>query len=316
MTGALEHPRAFLHRHPIVGRFLGKVLKDNLPMLASVVAWSVLSSLVPIVAGLLAITGLVLRHDPSAQSAVVDRLSQGLQGVLSPSDLQDVVRLAVERTGILGILGFFGALWGGANVGGAISTIFQPIFQVRGRDLWQEKLLDVAMIFVFTLLMVIIIIGSTAGALVGSLFRGTAVSGAAVFAIGTAVSLLAALLLFLLIYAVFPNVESRYKVGHIWWGALVAAILFQLLSYVWPLYAHFFRFRRYGAVLAPIVVLGAWIYFFAFILALGAEIVSIGVLDAARRQGESPGPPPDGTVPQRMDVAAGGSVARTVPRDP
>ena len=298
----IETFRALLRRHPIIGRFVGKVLKDNLPMLASVVAWSALSSLVPIVAGLLAISGLVLRNNPEAQRVVVAHLSQALQGVLSPSDLQSVVRLAVERTGILGILGFFGALWGGSNIGGAISTVFQPIFQVRGRDLWQEKLLDVAMIFVFTVLMVVIIAGSTMSALINRLFTGTPLSGVAAFILGTAISLLAAFLLFFVIYGVFPNVESRYKVGNIWQGALISAVLFQLLSYIWPLYAHFFRFHRYGAVLAPIVVLGAWIYFFAFILVLGAEVVSLGVLGAARARGEPAGPLPDGTVPQRMDV--------------
>jgi uncharacterized BrkB/YihY/UPF0761 family membrane protein len=104
------------------------------------------------------------------------------------------------------------------------------------------------------------------------------------------------------IYAVFPNIQPRFKIGHVWRGALIAALLFQGLSSIWPLYAHFFRPSRYGAVLAPIVVLGVWIYFFSLILVLGAEVIAFSALEEARRAGSEIGPTPDGTVPQRVDV--------------
>src|SRR5947209_2782137 len=95
-------------------RALDKVLKDNITMLASVVAWGVLSSVIPIVVGLLAISGLVL-HGPVKQRVVVVSLSQALQHVLTTSDLRALVHLVVDHTGLLGILGAVGILWGASN---------------------------------------------------------------------------------------------------------------------------------------------------------------------------------------------------------
>lgn len=280
---------------------IDKVLKDNITMLASVVSWGVLSSVIPIVVGLIAISGLVLQ-DPVRQKLVIKSLSQALQNVLTPDDLRTLVRLAVQHTGLLGILGVVGILWGASNIGGAISTVFQPIFQVRGRPIVQEKLIDIGMIFIFTILMLLIVTATTVGTLLTRLAANAPLNAESSFVIGTIVSLLAAFLLYFVIYSVFPNIEPRFKVGHVWRGALTAAVLFQILSYIWPLYAHFFHPQRFGAVLAPIVILGVWIYFFALILVLGAEVVAIGALREARAAGQAVGPAPDGTVPQRMDA--------------
>lgn len=282
--------------------FLDKVLKDNITMLASVVAWGVLSSIIPLLAGLIAISGLVL-HDPARQAVILKALSQALQHVLSPADLGGLVQLVVNHTGLLWVLGVVGTMWGGSNIGGAIATVFQPIFQVRGRPLVQEKLLDVAMIFVFTLLMLVIVIATTAAALLDRIVSRAPLTGVSSFLVGSLVSLLAGFLLFFVIYAVFPNVEPRFRVGHVWQGAALAAFLFQILSYIWPLYVVVFHPQRYGAILAPIVILGVWIYFFSLILVLGAEVVAFGALAQARALGQPIGPRPDGTVPQRMDPA-------------
>lgn len=288
--------------HPVARAFLNKILKDNVTMLASVVAWGVLSSIIQILVGLIAISSLVLT-DPVRQRIIIDHLSQVLQHVLTANELRNLVHLVVHHSGLLLVLGALGVMWGASNVGGAISTVFQPIFQVRGRPLYGEKLLDIGMIFVFTILMLVIIIGTTASDILSHLLANQPISGATTFIIGTIASLFASFLLFFVIYAVFPNIEHRFRVGHVWRGAVVGAVLFQILSYVWPLYGHFFHPQRYGAILAPIVVLGVWIYFFALVLVLGAEVVAFGALREAKAAGQPIGPVPDGTVPQRMDAS-------------
>ena len=112
--------------HPTVKSFFSKIMKDNVGFLAAAVAWSALTSIVPILVGLLAISGLVLRS-PNQQSQVVSHLSQALQGVLSKSEIQHLVNVSIQHAGLLGLIGLLGVLWGGANLGGAISTVFQPI---------------------------------------------------------------------------------------------------------------------------------------------------------------------------------------------
>jgi membrane protein len=286
----------FFHKHPSLNLFIHKVMQDNITFLASAVAWTLLTSVVPIVVGLVAISSLFLR-DPASQRAIVDHLSNALQGTLQPQDIKQLVTTSIQHSGILALIGIVGILWGGSNVGGAFSTVFQPIFEVNGRDFLKEKLLDVGMIFVFVALMIVIVVSTTAGALLTHLFPSTPIPGGTAFLIGTAVSLAAAFLLFAILYLVFPNSQPRFRLEHVWQGALIAAILFQILSFMWPLYTQISHFSRYGAVIAPMIVLAAWIYFFALILMVGAEIVAFKAIQEANRRGQSVGPQPHNFVP-------------------
>jgi membrane protein len=280
-----------------VKAFIEKLRKDNIGFLGSALAWSVLISLIPIVVGLIAIASLFLQS-PSAQSTMTTHLSAALQGAFTKAEIHDMVRTTVQHTGLLSIIGLLGVLWGGSKLGGAISTVFQPIFHVKGRSFLVEKLIDIGMIIVFTTLMVVIIGATAAGALLNRLISSFQVPGIVEFLVGTIIALAAAFLLFAVIYVAFPNAEPRFRLGTIWPGAAIAAVLFELLTYIWPLYAHFSHFSRYGAVIFPLLVLTAWIYFFCMILLVGAEFVAIRALRDARAEGRRIGPSPDGTVPQ------------------
>lgn len=271
-------------------------MHDNITFLASAVAWTLLTSVVPIVVGLIAISNLFLR-DPASQRAVIDHLSNALQGTLTPRELKDLVMASIQHSGVLLITGIAGILYGGSNVGGTFSTVFQPIFEVNGRDFLKEKALDVSMIFVFVVLMVIIVVATTAGAVVSRFFPTAPIPGGTAFLIGIPISLAAAFLLFSVLYLVFPNPKPRFKLAHVWRGALVAAILFQILSFIWPLYTHLSHFSRYGAVIAPMIVLATWIYFFSLILMVGAEIVAFKAIQEANRAGQAVGPTPQNFVP-------------------
>jgi membrane protein len=281
-----------------------KVMKDSLGTLAAIVSWSVLTSIVPITVGLIAISGFFLKNNASAQQSVISHLSQALQGVLTPKDLTNLVHATIQHSGLLGIVGLLGVLWGGSSVGGAISTVFQAVFEVKGRSFIVEKLIDIAMIFVFTILMVVIIAGTTAGSIIKKLFTGFALPGVATFAIGTAISLIAAFLLFATIYAVFPNVETRFKLANVWKGAVVAAVLFEILSFIFPLYVRYAHFQKDGAILGALVLLMAWVYFFSITMLVGAEVVAISALNEANKQDEAVGPRPDDVVPQQEVLRA------------
>jgi membrane protein len=275
-----------------------KFSKDNLGTLAAIVAWNTLTSLVPIVIGLIAISGFILRGNPSLQHSVVTHLSSALRGVLTPADLNRMVKTTITHSGLLGILGFLGILWGGSNIGGAISTVFQAIFETGGRNFIKEKLLDIGMIIVMTILMIVIVVGTTAASVIHSIAANFPLSGVTTFVIVVLISTLAGFILFATIYMVFPNAKPRLKFSNVWRGALAAAVLFELLSFVWPLYARFAHFNRFGAVLFPILVLTAWIYFFSLILVIGAEFVAIPALEEANKESVPVGPKPQGIVPE------------------
>ncbi|MGH2448889.1 MAG: YihY/virulence factor BrkB family protein [Chloroflexota bacterium] len=290
--------KRFINRHPLLHGLLTKLAKDNVGMLAGFVSWSLLTSLVPIVVGLVAISTFFLRN-PGAQHAVVHNLRAATGGAISAAVIRNLVRGSTHHSGLLGVIGLIGIFWGGSNVGGSLSTAFQPIFEVSGRNLIKEKLIDVAMIFVFTALMLVILGATTAGAFIDQVVHHVPVpAGFGQFLVGTIISLFSAFLLFSLIYLVFPNANPRFKLIQVWRGALFSAVAFQILSYIWPIYANVAHFHRYGAVFFPLVVLGAWIYFFAMITMIGAELVAVPALLEANRKHTPIGPAPQNIVPQ------------------
>jgi membrane protein len=289
----------FFQRHRLLKSFIDKLMKDNIGLLASVISWSFLTSAVAIVIGLVALTSLFLQS-PGAQSSVIDHLSAALQGTFTRQEIQDAVKATVQNNGLLGIIGFAGIIWGGSNVGGAISTVFQPIFRVGGRSFLREKVIDVSMILLLTALLIIVVFSTTAIAFLDRLISSHVppMNG---FLLGTLVSLLAAFLLFASVYLVFPNVDRKFTARHIWSGAVTSAVLFQALTYIFPLYTSVAHLQRYGAVLGAVLLLTAWIYFFSLILLFGAEIVAFNSLLRVRPEGQPIGPIPDGTVPQHAE---------------
>lgn len=294
--GPLGFYNSFMDKHPNVKAFLEKIGKDNIGMLAAFVSWTLLTSIVPIMVGLVAISGLFLRS-PSAQANIVSHLHAASQGTFKPSEIMSLVRLSTQHTGILGLIGFVGVLWGGSSLGGALSTAFQAIFETTGRNFIKEKLIDIGMIFVFTALMLIIIAGSAAGAIISSLVKGVPVPGL-VEIIGLAISLISAFILFMAIYLVFPNINPPFKFGNVWKGALLSAILFTILSLIWPIYAHYQNFGKYGQLLSSILLLTAWIYFFSMITMVGAEVAAFAAIEQAHDEGKEVGPAPQESVPQ------------------
>jgi membrane protein len=302
--------QAIKDRHPFLGALITKLQQDNIGMLTGFVSWSILTSLVPIVVGIVALSGLVLQN-PSREQAVVKQLSHALKGVLSPSDIANLVAAATSHTGLLALVGLAGVIWASASVGGSIATSFLPIFEVGRRPYLKQQAINLVMIFLLTAAMILVVAGSLASAFLNDLLGAAAVPAVVQFAIGTAISMGAAFVLFGSIYFVYPNIDLQFKLGHVWRGALLSAGLFQAVSYIWPLYAHFSNFSKYSAFLVSLLILSAWIYFFAMIMMIGAEIGAVGAIREAQRQGKSVGPMPLQAVPQHVVLRRGDPDGKT-----
>jgi len=106
---------------------------------------------------------------------------------------------------------------------------------------------------------------------------------------------------------VYPNTHKRVQVKVVWRGALFAAVLFQILTYIWPFYEK--HFQQYGGFLFPFLVLVVWIYFFSLILVIGAEVVAINVIRNAKERGAEVGPAPSGNVPEHRSLTHRGQRA-------
>jgi membrane protein len=288
--------KRILDGHPILRLFFQNIAKDNIGMLAGFVSWSILTAIIPLTVGVVAISSLFLQSH-SAQADVVRQLSELFQGAVSTQDIDTAVKSLTRHSGLLGIVGVVGVLWGASNIGGSFATAFRVIFATRSRPFVREKLLDIGMLFVFAGLMAVILFGTTATAFLDKLASTLPLPAAAQVIVVTSISIASAFLLFSAIYTVFPNIEAGYKLRNVWLGALLAAVLFELVTTVWPLYVRLSHASRFGAALFSLIVLTAWIYAFSFILILGAEVIAVASMRemvkmrerSAAREHESPG---------------------------
>jgi membrane protein len=90
-----------------------------------------------------------------------------------------------------------------------------------------------------------------------------------------------AVLMFLALYTVVPN--CRLTPRDVWPGAVLAGVLFVLLSQLFPLYLWLFggSYAVYQA-LGLSLLLMTWFHFLAMILVVGAELNAFLWIDAER----------------------------------
>jgi membrane protein len=208
--------------------------------------------------------------------------------------------MMVRTNGPFVIFSVLAVLWAAEQVGFGFTTTFEALFEVRSRSFIGERLVHFSMFLVFVALMLIIVAATTVRAAVEHSITHSQLPDVLQTPVTTIVSLSAAFLLFAAIYMMYPNTHERLKLAHVWRGAALAAILFQILTYIWPLYVS--NFSRYGGILFPILVLVVWIYFFSFILVIGAEVVAVSSIREANKRGEEVGPTTDGTFPQHRTL--------------
>ena len=252
------------------GRFLARWGAAQADDQAALIAFTLLFSLFPLIGGLLSLIGVVFR-DPDALQQIADTVAQRFPSQLD--DLLGFVRETREISGVLGLLSLVGVLWSGSAVFGTMAKAFNTIYGLPERGFVGQKLMSFVMIFILLGLILITVVASSAvTALVELSTAGLPVRlpalGLAQSAIGWGVSIGSALVMFLVLYLVVPN--ARLTPGQVWRGALAAALLFVLLSQLFPLYLRFFGggFAAYKTV-GLFLLLMTWLYFTARIIVLG-----------------------------------------------
>jgi membrane protein len=285
-----------------LGQFIARYDADRADDLAVLIAWTALFSLFPLILGLLAILGLLLR-DPERLAAV-----QGVLQDLFPaeaSDLLTFLRETREVSGLLGIVGLVSLLWAGSALFTTMAMAFNRFYGVPMRTFLRQRLMALTMIFVFFGLMLVSLVASALATAAVSLSAGFVrqvapwaepLIGVGTALVGWALSLGAAFLLFLAIYRVVPNVKLALR--DVWPGALLAAVLFVLLLQVWPLYVRFLAggLSSY-ATLGVFLLLVSWLWLLARIVVLGALLNAFRYERAHGRPAGAPAAPEQGEVP-------------------
>ena len=274
--------------------------------LVAMVAFNVFTSIVPLLLALVVVLTFipVQSHNVLAVSGQINRILPS--NVRSQANVAQWLRSIHQASGLLALLSIGGVLWGGTVLFGAIENAFAIVYREKTRDFVPQKLMCLLMLAAFVILLPL----SFAASLVLSAATTTlgrilpsGMSGAFTAGVGAGGAFLALLILFLAIYIVVPNRPIAWRFA--WRGALFAAVILWIINTAFPFYAaHFIGTREYSsAAVVAVIVAITWIWLFAIVLLIGAQInaISLGigpwnydisrVLMAHRREDERPLPP-------------------------
>jgi membrane protein len=258
----------------VSGRVIRKFIEDQAPNWAALIAWNTLFAMFPIVIFAASLLGFALRFFGKANDLVYTTIFSALPG--DQTELVKAVSGVKSQSGILFIVGLVGLLWAGAALFGAMEQAFAVIYHTKPRDFVRQKLIAFGMVFLFTILVGIAVATS---AILPALKNIPNIpeflySGAAAFILQVIVGITAGFLLFGSMYYVIPNRKQQFN--KVIPGALVAAILFEAVTLVFPLYLALNRgINQYGKTFGLFFVLMTFFFFIGLITMIGVEVNSV-----------------------------------------
>jgi membrane protein len=257
------------------GKALKKFLDDQAPNWAVLIAWNALFAMFPIIIFVASVLGAVLN--------IVGITSTKVSSMLVGAIPDPQIRLQLDRSlagvqhnaGLLFIIGLLGMLWGGSALFGAMEQAFAVIYHTRPRDFLWQKLLSFAMVFAFMALIAVAI--GSAGILpalqtlpfVGQFLKHGAAAGVLQVIIGIA----SGFVLFSLLYFVIPNRKQHFF--KVWPGALVAGIIFEIITLLFPLYLAINKGTAAYGTFGLFLILLTFFFFFGLITMVGVEFNSV-----------------------------------------
>jgi membrane protein len=223
---------------------------------AASLAFTTFMSMFPLILGVLAIVGTVIHDDQTQQ-----RFEAAVIGIF-PGDARAPLGTALtqvrQHAGILGIVGIAGMMWSGSSVFTSMEWVLGRIFDAHQRDFVRQRLMALIMTVVFVVAIVATVAANTVVGFAGGLSYAAPVVGATVWSAFMA-----------LIYRWVPNRTPRLR--DLWRGAVLAGVLMECLTLLWPLYAKLSHgFSTYGSLFALFFLLATWLYLFSQLILLGA----------------------------------------------
>lgn len=260
----------------VPGKVARKFAEDQGPNQAVVLAWNMLFSFFPIVLALAAVAGLVLGHigiaaQTQIESAALSRLPQ------SPADTQAALTAIKQQSGIFFVVGLAGLVWSGASLFGAMEQAFDLIFHVRQRSFVRQKVMSILMMLLFAGLAAVVVLSTSALALVKDLplVPAAVANSVGVYVLQPVFGVAAGVALFGAMYYVVPN--RKQKFGETWPGALLAGAGFYALTLAFPIYLRFAArgMNQYGKSFAFLFIVLTFFYFVGLITMLGVELNAV-----------------------------------------
>jgi membrane protein len=244
---------------------------------AGAIAYSAIFSIVPLLLLGVAVLGFVI-HSPAQRAQIVDGLFNGLGGSISRGALQSEINTIAGGSAGIGVIGALAAAWGATGVFDQIRTALLIVWNSdRPRPFVQQKLIDLGMIATVgaLVLLAIVVMGvltalSTHGS---SILAGTLSVALKDLILAASIVIPTALLFcaFALLYWIVPHAKVRLR--NTWVGALLAAVLFELVQLLFAYYvAYFGHFNKTYGTLGGAVAFLFFLWVIANITLLGGEV--------------------------------------------
>ncbi len=249
---------------------------DSGSLLAAAVSYNLLFSLFPFALAIISIAGFVM-ESPKFEDAVIAAL-----GTLLPvarNMIANTLHGVVEARAATGIIALVGLVWSASAFFSALRESLNKAWSVKAVSYIKGKAIDMAMM-VSAFVLLIVYVWLTTGVRIlhthnfhSDTFQvlNSTVTSATVF---TILSSILAFLIILLLYKAIPSRRPRWK--DIWLGALLAAIGFEIVRFVFIWYIK--NFSHYNLVYGPIgavIALLMFIYLAGWVLLFCAKLSAV-----------------------------------------
>ena len=254
----------------VIRRTIEAAYEDNIPFLASALAFDILLTAIPFVGVVLAIVGYLAQHQIASQQVNVHDLLQRFlpDDARAFATVENALAALVAARGRLTLIGVPLFLWFSTRLFGGLRAALNEVFDTDERRPWPlAKLIDLAMVLVTGALLVANAYLTTVGGLV-----------AYIVALGLGTSL------FFLIFKFLPSRRIYWRTGLV--ASLFCAVGFELAKRLYALYVQ--RFATFDRLASDANVLGfllflLWLYITAYLFLLGGEVAETYDLMRMRR---------------------------------
>jgi membrane protein len=262
-----------------VGLFVKKLLDDQTPNLAALLAWGTLSAMLPLVLGVLSLAGLILRDQTTLDQVYNTLLALVPSGAAQPmSDALQSIRQASAAPA--GIVALALLLFNGSSFFANMASVFDQAYHVQSRNFVVQRAVAIAMLIVTSVLLIISALAEGAGSILSSVpTLGLPIGPALAAFLGYSISIASAVVLFLLLYKVLPNAGQGWR--EVIPGTLASTVLFLVISQIFPVYLSLFPPNHAYAIFGVFLVLTFWLYLLGFVFVFGAELNAF-LMDPAR----------------------------------
>lgn len=255
---------------------------DQCLQLAGSIAFHVLLSIFPLLIVVVALFG-ILSDSATVRDTVVDTITTYIP--LSDSGRADLANLLSQLQGgasALGLLGLVGVVVSAGGMMGSVRRALTLAWDAEEhRPFLRGKAFDLVLVAGATVVLggsFVLTIGvrlatQTGYDATGKLAFLAPLLSSSRWVVGLVAPMLMAFALFAFLYSVVPAVPTKFV--EVWPGALVAAVLFQILKELFAVYLA--NFAHYGAVYGSLGAVAAFIFFVflsANVLLFGAEIAA------------------------------------------